>query len=73
MCSVTCGGGVQSRNRTCTNPPPAHGGTGCDKPFDSKETQSCNIAQCPGGVMKDVMSSFLDFLLKQHVCKVASK
>ena len=46
MCSVTCGGGVQSRNRTCTNPPPAHGGTGCDKPFDSKETRSCNIAQC---------------------------
>ena len=51
MCSVTCEGGVQSRNRNCTNPSPAHGGRGCDK--HSNETRSCNIAHCPGGVMKN--------------------
>ena len=51
MCSVTCGGGVQSRNRTCNNAPPAYGGRGCDK--DSHETKSCNTAHCPGGVMND--------------------
>ena len=28
-CSKTCGTGSQSRERTCTNPKPAHGGKDC--------------------------------------------
>ncbi|XP_078378137.1 uncharacterized protein LOC144661308 isoform X1 [Oculina patagonica] len=46
-CPVTCGGGVQNRSRTCTNPPPAFGGQSC--PGSGDETRSCNEIPCPGG------------------------
>ena len=44
-CSVSCGGGIQERIRTCTNPPPALGGKDCDG--DSKEERKCNTEACP--------------------------
>lgn len=44
-CTVSCGGGQQERSRSCTNPPPAHGGADCEGP--SKEVQSCNENHCP--------------------------
>ncbi|KAI8516524.1 hypothetical protein Bbelb_051050 [Branchiostoma belcheri] len=45
-CSVTCGVGTQTRDRTCTNPPPANGGAGCDG-LD-QETQDCDTGVlCP--------------------------
>ncbi|XP_013411296.1 uncharacterized protein LOC106174328 isoform X10 [Lingula anatina] len=44
-CSVSCGGGVQTRNRTCTNPAPANSGATC--PGDASESQQCNINPCP--------------------------
>ena len=47
-CSVTCGGGVQNRSRTCTNPPPAFGGEPCQG--ESDETRTCNEDPCPGKV-----------------------
>ena len=46
ICSLTCGGGVQDRSRTCTNPPPAFGGALCTGP--SKSTRLCNEHPCPG-------------------------
>ena len=61
MCSVTCGGGVQSRNRTCTNPPPAQGGKECG--MSSKEIQSCYTGECAGGVIMDVMVHFVGFFM----------
>ena len=45
-CGVTCGGGVQSRNKTCTNPPPAHRGKKCYG--TSYATNKCNTAECQG-------------------------
>ena len=44
-CSKTCGGGEQSRSRTCSAPAPAHGGLVC--PGSDTETQSCQTGACP--------------------------
>ncbi|XP_020625947.1 SCO-spondin-like isoform X2 [Orbicella faveolata] len=40
QCSVTCGGGSQTRSRSCTKPPAAHGGKSCMGPKEM--TQDCN-------------------------------
>ncbi|XP_078377130.1 SCO-spondin-like isoform X1 [Oculina patagonica] len=44
-CSKTCGTGNQNRKRTCSNPPPQHGGKQCKGP--SEQTKSCLLKQCP--------------------------
>uniref|UniRef100_A0A7M5TWK8 Uncharacterized protein n=1 Tax=Clytia hemisphaerica TaxID=252671 RepID=A0A7M5TWK8_9CNID len=44
-CSKSCGVGEHERTRTCTNPPPQHGGKECDE--DLKEVQECQIKKCP--------------------------
>ena len=47
-CTVTCGGGVQKRSRTCTNPPPSDGGPACIEQNlgPAEETQGCNTRDC---------------------------
>ncbi|XP_063688373.1 atrial natriuretic peptide-converting enzyme-like [Bolinopsis microptera] len=45
VCSAECGGGSQSRSKTCTNPSPANGGNECLGEND--ETSSCNTEACP--------------------------
>lgn len=52
VCSVTCGGGLQNRSRTCTNPVPQYGGATCSG--DSGEIQDCNTHNCP--------SEFLEYM-----------
>ncbi|XP_041359749.1 SCO-spondin-like isoform X3 [Gigantopelta aegis] len=42
-CTVTCGGGTQSRSRTCTKP--QYGGRDCQGPVD--DWQDCNTQNCP--------------------------
>eukprot|EP00111_Clytia_hemisphaerica_P024940 TCONS_00073484-protein len=44
-CTLSCGGGVQSRTRSCTQPPPLNGGKKCSGP--SSETKACNTQPCP--------------------------
>ncbi|XP_053385659.1 uncharacterized protein LOC123538853 [Mercenaria mercenaria] len=44
-CSLTCGGGIQTRSRSCTNPKPSVGGQYCTG--DPLHVQSCNISRCP--------------------------
>ncbi|XP_056015238.1 SCO-spondin-like [Ostrea edulis] len=44
-CTVTCGGGEQTRYRSCANPPPHYGGKSCSG--DSASVQSCNTRKCP--------------------------
>merc|ERR550519_1057370 len=40
---TTCEDGVQTRTRTCSNPPPAHGGKQCEG--TAKETRKCPTAK----------------------------
>ncbi|XP_068160698.1 SCO-spondin [Antennarius striatus] len=48
-CSLSCGGlGVKTRTRGCTQPPPAHGGRNCKRPY--QETTYCQAPDCPGVV-----------------------
>lgn len=47
-CTVTCGGGVQYRQRSCTNPPPSGGGNDCLTLGLPIESQPCNVNPCPG-------------------------
>ena len=49
-CSVTCGGGTQSKNRSCTKPSPANGGKDCSG--RANETQECATDACPGRTIK---------------------
>ena len=44
--SVTCGQGVRTRDRHCSNPPPAHGGAACVG--DAFDSQACQQPDCPG-------------------------
>ncbi|XP_022787051.1 coadhesin-like [Stylophora pistillata] len=46
-CSVTCGGGVKTLTRTCTNPPPSNGGKDCSKLGPATMTLSCHEQECP--------------------------
>ena len=59
-CSVTCGGGQQSRERKCNNPEPLFGGKTCEQQElgPGSETKICNDEACPG--------KFPSLLLKGH-------
>ena len=43
-CDVRCGGGIETRTRTCDNPAPANGGYNCTGP--DTETRACNTRSC---------------------------
>ncbi|XP_067048693.1 coadhesin-like isoform X1 [Acropora muricata] len=45
-CSRPCGGGMQYRRRTCSNPPASNGGKSCKGP--SHQSNACNTHACAG-------------------------
>ena len=45
-CSVTCGGGVRTLTRTCTNPSPSNGGKDCSELGPAEKTVPCNEQKC---------------------------
>ncbi|XP_032232433.1 A disintegrin and metalloproteinase with thrombospondin motifs 16 [Nematostella vectensis] len=57
-CSYTCGGGVQWKTRTCTNPKPSRGGADCVG-SSKGEYRICNPEACPSGTDTQ----------RQHQCK----
>ena len=46
VCSKTCGTGVQTRTRSCSNPLPLFGGRNCSGTY--VESRKCNTQPCPG-------------------------
>ena len=44
-CTVSCGGGDQTRSRACDSPAPAYGGNECEG--DTVMCQRCNMEACP--------------------------
>ena len=46
-CSVECGAGTKRRTRSCTSPPPIHGGNLCKGSFEDIVPCNSNI-KCPG-------------------------
>lgn len=66
QCSKTCGGGKQSRERTCTNPPPSGGGKDCKGLGPSTSSRECNNQKCASKTSYSVLyySSITDVLLK---------
>ncbi len=59
-CTLTCGGGTQSRTRLCNNPTPTGDGKTCNGP--SSQTQICNNITCPIGKYYNLSISFNDYL-----------
>ena len=45
-CSVTCGEGVKTLKRTCTNPPPSNGGKNCSELGPAMKNVPCNEQEC---------------------------
>jgi len=62
-CTVECGGGNQTRTRTCTNPEPSNG-SGCSG--EDTEIQICNDEPCGGGNFQILKLKFfvISFSLK---------
>lgn len=46
-CSVSCGKGIKTRQRFCTNPEPAYGGVGCGHLGSAEESLQCYDVNCP--------------------------
>ena len=49
-CSKSCGGGKQTRKRTCTNPPPSHDGKDCSGLGLDSSSRECSNQECPGKI-----------------------
>lgn len=46
ICSASCGGGSQTRSRTCTSPAPQDGGKNCTELGPVDQAQQCNLDPC---------------------------
>ena len=65
-CSVSCGGGIRTRNRTCTDPEPGPNGQNClDQGLGNPEEQEdCNTLNCPGIIFSQHLSLSVSVLIQ---------
>ena len=70
-CTKACGGGTQTKRRTCSNPSPQHGGNECTKENNTKttpqnrvetQTQQCNSQRCTLRISRRMDSLVLHLL-----------
>ena len=59
-CSVSCANGSRSRDRTCDDPAPEHGGLDCIG--SGNESETCQELPCPG---KSLVHNLTNFKPKQ--------
>ena len=57
-CSVSCGGGVLTQLRSCTQPTPSCGGSECQG--ENTKTVDCNIHCCPGTYMFNISTLLIN-------------
>lgn len=68
-CSKSCGGGMKSRTRTCTNPAPSADGMGCIG--SGEETQKCGTNKCQGKTIHKW--HLLNYLIQYRYIKIWNK
>ena len=77
-CSTTCGPGMKSRYRSCTNPAPAFGGKDCSRLGDPDQVAPCELTKCPGilslavDLVQPTPSNFITGTVKM-VCQLFGK
>ncbi|XP_056000284.1 hemicentin-1-like isoform X2 [Ostrea edulis] len=60
VCSVTCDGGSQTRDRrrTCTQPEPQYGGKACDGSDTDTDRRECNTFKCPQTICNEAVTGY---------------
>ena len=62
---MTCGGGIQTLSRTCTNPPPSNGGKDCSElGLAEKTIISCNEQGCRKLYILIINDGYIAFLVQ---------
>ena len=69
-CSVTCGGGIKTFTRTCTNPLPSNDGKNCSELGPAEKTEECNTQECrkliPVSLKSSICATILKLLRRQQ-------
>ncbi|CAG2241189.1 unnamed protein product [Mytilus edulis] len=60
ICSVTCGGGIQTRSRMCSNPAPNENGQNCSG--NNVDERNCNTLNCSNPFTKHYMEEETAYL-----------
>ena len=55
-CSVTCGGGIHYRQRSCDGP--KYGGKSCDEDNQDEDDEVCNSEPCPSTYEAKILRFF---------------